>query len=493
MGLVSVLQGGALQDRYRALLLVRDPVGVLQVHAETAGGLAAEQLRLSPAAPRPLDGLLRERRRSAFLLEATDLRPDRAYRFHVTDGASTRLDFETRTLPWRLPARGITVGVGSCFFDGFDMSARMDAVLRRPWLGQRPALQFWNGDNLYVDVPSFGPLSAERPHVQTLERYLRYFDGTGYVRARAATPNYTTYDDHEFWNNFPEPQLQLSRDDADQRLGYTSAGWACLDLFQSSLNPAPRPELFAPLQDASRPARSFQFDLPPLSIFFADLRSNRARQQSEVRMLVRRDMAALEFWAATLRGPGVLVLSQPLWVKTGGKTDYNPPAFAPEYRALWAALRSAPFDVLVVSGDVHHSRVLRCSFDQAPHRNVYEFVSSPASHIPTVLTTVLPAAFFAQGHADLETPSVVQNSGQRLKASYYFGTTAQNTMGFLGFVPGPDESVSVSATFVDYGGQRWPRVASNVGSMLPPASRRFDTCDSQGTLFTLRRREPLRA
>jgi hypothetical protein len=493
MALVSVIQGGTLQDRYRALLLVRHPVGALRAIAETAGGLVGERLQLSPAAPEPLAGLLRERKLSAFLLEATELRPARNYRFHLTDGASTATRFDVSTLPWRLPAQGMTVGVGSCFFDGFDVSSRMEVVLQRPWLGQRPSLQFWNGDNLYLDVPSFGLLSAERPYVQTLERYLRYFDGTGYARARAVTPNYTTFDDHEFWNNFPEAQIQLSRDDDDDRLGYTSAAWACLDLFQSSLNPAPRPELFRPVQDRSRPGRSFQFDLPPLSVFFADLRSNRQRQRPEARMMARRDLQALVSWAASLRGPGVLVMSQPLWVQPGSKSDFNPPSFKAEYQAIWAALRSAPFDILLVSGDVHHSRLLRFSFDQAPNRFVYEFVSSPASHIPTVVTSVLPAAFFAQGHADVKPPDAVENSGQRLKANYYFGTSAQNTMGFLGFVPRPDDSVAVSATFVDYGGKNWPRAASGVACSLPLAARRFDTCDSQGTLFTLRRREPLRA
>jgi hypothetical protein len=493
MGTVSVVQGGALQDRYRALLLVRDPVGTLRASATTAGGLVSEHLELTPAAPPPLDALLRERKLRAYRFEATGLRAERSYRFFFTDGASTAFPLDTYTLPWRLPSQGITIGVGSCFFDGFDMSSRIDAVLQRPWLGRRPLLQFWNGDNLYVDVPTFGALSANRPYVQTLERYLRYFDGTGYMRARAVTPNYTTYDDHELWNNFPEAQPHLSREDAGQRLGYTSAAWACLDLFQSSLNPSPRPELFAAPRDSSRPGRSFQFDLPPLSIFFADLRTNRNRQNPAARMLAVQDLEALQKWAAQLSGPGVLVLSQPLWVETGNKTDYNPPSFKAEYQAIWSALRSAPFDILLVSGDVHHSRALRFSFDDAPNRFVYELVSSPASHIPHEVSSVLPSVFYKQDAGKVNPPGSVENSGQRLKASYYFGTTAQNTMAFIGFVPGPDASVAVSATFVDYGGRNWPRAAAGVQSGLPLAAQRFATCDSNGTLFNLKRREPLRA
>lgn len=488
MGFASILQGGALQDRYRALLLVRDPVALLKVTGATAGGLAGEQLRLSKVEAKPLAGLLRERRLSAFQFEATELRPGRAYTFRFSDGAKTDVPLETYTLPQRLPANGVTVAIGSCFFDGFDMSARIEAVLRQPWLGNRPLLQLWNGDNLYVDVPSFGLLAADKPYVQTLERYLRYFDGTGYMRARAVTPNYTTYDDHEFWNNYPEAQIHLSRDDDALRLGYTMAGWACLDLFQAHLNPAPRPELFAPVQDPSRPARSFQLDLPPLSIFFADLRTNRDRQRANARMMARRDLAALELWAATLRGPGVLVTSQPLWIATGDKVDFNPPDFAAEYAAIWRALRNAPFDVMVVSGDVHHSRVLKITFADAPERAVYEVVSSPASHIPTTVTTVMPSTLFAQDRARIALPGAVENSGQRLKASYYFGTSVQNTLGFLGFRPGPDESVQVSASFVDYGGNHAPRAAPCEPYPLPFAWRRYTRCDSEGPLFTLRRR-----
>jgi hypothetical protein len=488
MGFASILQGGALQDRYRALLLVRHPVGELKVGGATAGGLASEQLTLSRVETKPLAGLLRERRLSAYQFEARELRPGRAYTFRFRDGASTDVPLETYTLPQRLPQDGVTVAVGSCFFDGFDMSARIDAVLRQPWLGHRPLLQLWNGDNLYVDVPSFGFNTPNRPYVQTLERYLRYFDGTAYMRARAVTPNYTTYDDHELWNNFPEPQIHLSRDDDALRLGYTMAGWACLDLFQAWLNPPPRPELFPPLQDPSRPARSFQLDLPPLSIFFADLRTNRDRQRPNARMMARRDLAALELWAATLRGPGVLVTSQPLWMAKGDKVDYNPPDFAAEYAAIWRALRDAPFDVMVVSGDVHHSRILKLSFADAPERAVYEVVSSPASHIPTTVTTVLPSTLFAQDRARIALPGAVENSGQRLKPSYYFGTSAQNTLGFLGLRPGADESVQVSAIFVDHGDKRGPRAAPCEPYPMPFAWRRYATCDSDGPLFTLRRR-----
>jgi hypothetical protein len=122
---------------------VRDPVGALKVAGATEGGLAGERLGLSPVETRPLAELLRERRLSAFQFEATGLRPDRAYSFRFTDRATTNVGLQTRTLPWRLPAEGMTIAIGSCFFRGFDMSKRIEAVLQRPhaFLTLRPTRQ----------------------------------------------------------------------------------------------------------------------------------------------------------------------------------------------------------------------------------------------------------------------------------------------------------------------------------------------------------------
>lgn len=485
--MINILQGGALQDRCRSLLLVRGPADQIGVTVVTVGGPDGEQWTLKAAARPPLDGLLRERGLSAHLFEATQLRPDRRYRFAFTIGANTRV-VDTHTLPSSLPQDGLTVSVGSCFFEGFNMAARMATVLQRRWLSQRARLQIWTGDNLYLDVPSFGLLSGNRPYAQTLERYLKYFGGTAYMSARALTPNYSTWDDHEFWNNFPEKQPHLTRDDDRQRLGYTRAAWDCLDLFQSSLNPQRRPDLFRPPLDTTRPARSFQFDLWPLSFFFADLRSNRNRQRAGARMMMHGDLYALQTWANTLRGPGVLVLGQPLWIETGGKMDHNPPVFAAEYQAIWAALRAAPFDVLVISGDVHHSRVLECSLGNATNRYVYEFVSSPASHIPTKISTVLP--FNVQGGSKVSPPDTVLDGGHKVTARYFFGTAVQNCLGFLRFVPKPDNAVQVEAAFVDYGGKSWPRIPTSAPCQLRSLRPDLARCDSNGPLFTLKRRGP---
>lgn len=478
MGFISVIQGAALQDRYRALVLGRDLKAPLTVSVSTPGGLAGESVRLVAAAPASLLPHLRERRVSAYRLEATSLRSTRAYRFDFTDGRGSGTYLETYTLPDSLPPSGLTFAVASCFYEGFNMGARIGGTLRQTLLGARPLLQLWAGDNLYVDVPSFGLFAGNRPNEHTVERYLKYFNGTAYMTSRALSPNYTTYDDHEFWNNYPESVVWLSRSSGDQRAGYARAGWACLDLFQASLNPAPVAD-----------GRSFQFAIPPLSFFVADVRTHRTlREGGSGTMMTQGDLQALRRWASNLGGPGILVIGQPLWMRTGGKNDYNPPDFAVEYSSIWNAVRAAPYDVLVISGDVHHCRLLEVTLADAPGRLVYEFVSSPASHIPTELTTVLP--WDTQDVGSVSVPGAVPGSA-RLKARYFFGTNAPNSLGLLRFVPKGTGSVEVSAAFVDYGGDRWPAIAKSQGvQSLPLARQRFDRCIGS-SLFTLRRRPPL--
>ncbi|HKE00886.1 MAG TPA: hypothetical protein VKE69_07750, partial [Planctomycetota bacterium] len=71
--------------------------------------------------------------------------------------------------------------------------------------------------------------------------------------------------------------------------------------------------------------------------------------------------------------------------------DHNPPSFQEQYVAIWEALTKAPSDVIVISGDVHHSRVLEIPLGK--NRFVYELVTSPACHIPGEISTVATAIF----------------------------------------------------------------------------------------------------
>jgi len=194
------------------------------------------------------------------------------------------------------------------------------------------------------------------------------------------------------------------------------------------------------------------------------------------------ELAALGSWAAGLTGPGVLVVGQPLWTAAGGSTDYNPPAFVAEYQAIWRALRDAPWDILVVSGDVHHSRLLRIGV--GANRFVYELVTSPVSHIPTLMATI--GLGNAQDRAEVAPPQRADNIGFATSAEYFFGTSAPNSFALLRLVAKAGRQVGVGAAFVDYGGDRPVHPVSEPVN-LPRLGLQGKPCVAD-ELFTLRRR-----
>jgi hypothetical protein len=160
-------------------------------------------------------------------------------------------------------------------------------------------------------------------------------------------------------------------------------------------------------------------------------------------------------------------MGQPLWQGPGGKTDYNPLAFRAQYTTLWDALWKAPFDVLMLSGDVHHSRALRLT---NLGRQLCEFVSSPVSHIPTVVTSVLP--WKSQG---TDKVSILTPTGSKPELRYEFGTTAPNSVGILRLTPKTDTCVDVGATFLDYSSAQ-PRTATLALEAAPGYRAQFPSC-----------------
>jgi hypothetical protein len=102
------------------------------------------------------------------------------------------------------------------------------------------------------------------------------------------------------------------------------------------------------------------------------------------------DLQAFETWARELRGPGLLVVGQPLWIDPIMKVgpiagDHNVSFFSPQYQRICRALEEAPYDILICSGDVHYSRLLR--IETRSRRVLHEVVSSPLISIPTTFAT----------------------------------------------------------------------------------------------------------
>lgn len=377
-------------------------------------------------------------------------------------------------VPSALPSEGMTVAAATCFYDYFptngSTSYRHQLVFGR-WFG-RPKLKILAGDNLYIDVAP-GQLFSKGAYKETAKYYCRYFAESAYAEFLAGEATVTTWDDHEFWNNYPEEQAHLSRTRGADRQTYMAAGKAGLDLFQAPLNPAP----IVPL------GRSYTFDILPLSFFVADVRTERTLQdRADRRFMPDAELLALVTWLRTLRNPGVLVLGQPLWTGPGNRNDWNLPAFDRQYGLLWGALADAPYDVLVLSGDVHYSRAIEIT---AGRGNVFEVISSPAVHIPSIATSALSslgvraerqdrASFSLRGSVEVDPRYGVKPRLSRL----LFGHDSPNSFALLHF-RGSADRVDVGLTFVDHQkGVAAPCTRTDAASSLCHAP----------TAFALRRR-----
>ncbi|MCI0585337.1 MAG: alkaline phosphatase D family protein [Planctomycetes bacterium] len=390
-----------------------------------------------------------------FSFEAGGLTPDRAYVARIARKTKT-VERAFRTLAAAGAGGEFRVVVASCYYDGFHGDAHYASGLKSVWC-KGAHLRLLTGDNLYADVPFGSPFTSDA-WGETIERYLEYFWRSDYADVLGALPNLATWDDHEFWNNFPERVSWLSRTTEGNRPNYKQAALDCLETFQVPLNP-PHP--------AKKNHRSFRFEgAPCVSFFLADTRTDRSEHDPpppmKRQLFPQTALQDLEDWAATLTRPGVLVLGQPLWLETGSWKDWNVVDFQEDYRRIWAAIAGAPRDILVVSGDVHHSRLLEISLLRPKpgaagetSRLVYEFVTSPACHIPTIATTVLPGFLRRQGGGDVEFPGDVPLEGPGAGgikpefSRYVFGTDARSTIGVLVFRDAGAKGVVVDCAFLD--------------------------------------------
>lgn len=383
----------------------------------------------------------------------------------------------------------LTIVVASCYYNEFNTSGRYLAALKRP-PAKGAGLKILMGDNLYLDVSPYRFADdQDPPYSEAAGLYLRHFWGLGYGDVLSTLPTVTTWDDHEFWNNFPEKQFWLRRSTASYRSDHIDAATECLAVFQATLNPDG--ETGVPPVVPPRPA-SFRLDLSPMiDIFAADVRASRDTYDgAETQMMTGADMDRLERWAAEMKCPGVLILGQPLWMKRGGGFDYSPPNYERQYVRIWQALADAPFDILVLSGDVHHTRLLQLEFPG--NRVVHEFVSSPAAHIPTT-GSILIGRYSAQGRGEVKFPTAfpelreTQMSPKPILVDYAFGTDAPNTIGTCSFRRRSDGAVELALSAVDLDTGMPARCTDSRTGVFKRRAASEPRCEAQGIKLKKRR------
>ena len=464
--LTRLLQGMPLQHSLRAVLLAAFslPQVILRRRHDAVG---------AQVVPRPL-GLgtrllpaLREHGYQPYLLLAEGLLPDTEYDWEVP----TMPNWRARTLPTAIPSTGLSMLVGSCYYDYFHRGTMVVGAAYEIAKRERVAFGMLVGDNLYLDVAPDQRAYSDA-FKETAERYTQYFYRSPYHQLLSVCPSLTTWDDHEFWNNYPDSQIHLSRSWSWNAAEYDQAAQEAISIFQEPLNPPPiRPG-----------SRCFTFDIPPLHVFVADTRSRRQKYQGAVsEMMPSADFNALLVWLTdpTLHGPRMLVLGQPFFVSTGGMFDRNPPDFTTQYQRLFRALGACPYDVMIVSGDVHYSRLIRQPVNSG---SVYELISSPMCHIPTKSSLVdgIVGGRAVQDRAKVSRPP-------HGNTAWYFGTNAPQTLGLIRCHP-LGHQVSVGAAFYDTNVA--PAVPAPVQHPAdPPATYKLQTSHCDGhALFTMRKR-----
>ncbi len=280
-----------------------------------------------------------------------------------------------RTLPG--PRAELRILLASCFALDTDGGA-LWAGVRRLRAADRPHLRILCGDQIYMDVPGFpyrGGSAPEAAARDTRARTLAYWTDPGYGAFLADGLTLFAPDDHEWWNDFPHPQIHLGRTwTGGSRHAWTEAGTAAFLAHQALANP-----------DG---ATWFDLDLGPVSLFVADLRTRRTRADvpPEPRLMDDAQAAALAGWSRTLAKPGLLVLSQPLFQEPRAKafgrtTDHNILAYPADAARIWNAVETAAHDVAVLAGDIHMGRAARWITPRG--RELHEVVSSPMSLIRT--------------------------------------------------------------------------------------------------------------
>lgn len=273
-------------------------------------------------------------------------------------------------------AGGVSFVLASCYWLPNDKEGSYGAGIRDLDKIEQPAFKLLVGDQVYQDWPP--NLSPKDPVARFAQRYDQYWGHPAYQEVLTSSPNLFTCDDHEFWNAFPEKAPTVP--------STWRSEWR-------ATNGRVAKDLFRLYQTASNPDGKswFRFEIDPVSFFVSDSRSERTSIRSDDPHFFAPDQwAALEAWAEELRGPGVLVLGQPLFADKKSLLDPALQNFEGDFARLCRVFETAirggsrgeSHDVVILTGDIHRARHFRGTLAGVSRAaGVHELVSSAASRI----------------------------------------------------------------------------------------------------------------
>jgi hypothetical protein len=323
-------------------------------------------------------------------------RPGAIYRVHIPEAQDRSSHpvregwLKMRSLPSELPLEGLSFLFASCFWGDDDSTGGgYSGVVQDLVEKEKPAFKLLIGDQVYQDFPAAWPDDRSALDLYNT-RYEVYWGARGYQDVLRSTPNFFLCDDHEFWNDYPERQYHLARTYFES--GRKEFGQAALDLYQA-------------YQQCANPggAAWHSFTIAPVSFFVADTRSERTPvgEKEGPHFFLKKQWEALEQWFQELKGPGVLVVGQPIFQEDGNLADHSLSNFQVDYERLRRLIVQShkgvnderkPHQILILTGDIHCGRVSRGLIANAPARSaeLWEFVTSPISRIAPYLKTPKP-------------------------------------------------------------------------------------------------------
>ena len=311
--------------------------------------------------------------------------------------------FSWRTLPVSIDGTlegakvpGVSFLFASCFWFNADREGSYSSGVQDLTRLADPSFKLLIGDQVYQDWPWAAEIEAPAEK-RYADRYKEYWGDETYRALLQSSPNFLLADDHEFWNDYPERQLQFAHTwTADERETYGKVAKSLYHYFQGSASPG-------------LPWQQFEIGKAKkdhhVHFFIADTRSERtpiATDPPQVpHFFSEQQWAALQDWVGSLDGPGILVLGQPLYSHPGWWKDHTLPDFTKDHATLCTLLAQSlragdgklPHDILMLSGDIHIGRytVGRIA-GITPFNEVHELVASAASRIAPDMRTPTPQA-----------------------------------------------------------------------------------------------------
>jgi hypothetical protein len=301
----------------------------------------------------------------------TGLEPRKSYALELRVGGTFEARGQVSTLPTMLPRppeKPFTILLGSCFCAPRDESGRVGNTYFHLPSDERPDVKILCGDQVYLDYPTERFLlqthTAAEMEIEFFENYMRAWGqsgiAAGFRELLRDGANYFSSDDHELWNNAPNPAtLILDSWTSTGREDWLRVGRELYHAFQSA----------SPVE---------QFSVLPLSFCIADTRINRDGKLQD--FMLPGDLNKVGAWINALQGPGVLVLGQPILTEEKGFwgrfSDWNLPNYA-QYRDLVQVIRASRHTIVILTGDVHYGRVASCPLSQGVE--LIEIISSPTA------------------------------------------------------------------------------------------------------------------